>query len=77
MSEVGVMERMLRSDVTLEESKKIGKVLRQNNISYFERWKFHTGLFRFMNNDKNSKCDIYIHKDSYEKAKELLGDRKK
>lgn len=77
MSEVGVMERMLRSDVTLEESKKIGKVLRQNNISYFERWKFHTGIFRFMNNDKNSKCDIYIHKDSYEKAKELLGDRKK
>lgn len=34
MSEVGTNERLLRSDVTLEESRKIERVLRRNNISY-------------------------------------------
>ena len=43
MSEVGTNERLLRSDVTLEESRKIERVLRRNNISYFEKWNFHTG----------------------------------
>ena len=46
MSEVGTNERLLRSDVTLEESRKIERVLRRNNISYFRNlntpvWKFH------------------------------------
>ena len=36
MSEVGTNERLLRSDVTLEESRKIERVLRRNNLSYFE-----------------------------------------
>ena len=58
MSEVGTNERLLRSDVTLEESRKIERVLRRNNISYFEKWNFHTGVFKFLNNSKNSKCDI-------------------
>ena len=39
MSEVSTMERVIRSDVSMEECKKIEKVLRKNNISYFERWK--------------------------------------
>ena len=65
MSEVSTMERVIRSDVSMEECKKIEKVLRKNNISYFERWKLHTGLLRFLNNDKNAKCDI-------ERAKALL-----
>lgn len=56
MSEVSTMERVIRSDVSMEECKKIEKVLRKNNISYFERWKFHTGLLKFLNNDKNAKC---------------------
>lgn len=55
MSEVGTNERLLRSDVTLEESRKIERVLRRNNISYFEKWNFHTGVFKFLNNSKNSK----------------------
>ena len=50
MSEVGTNERLLRSDVTLEESRKIERVLRRNNISYFEKWNFHTGVFKFLNN---------------------------
>ena len=58
MSEVSTMERVIRSDVSMEECKKIEKVLRKNNISYFERWKFHTGLLKFLNNDKNAKCEI-------------------
>ena len=74
MSEVGTNERLLRSDVTLEESRKIERVLRRNNISYFEKWNFHTGVFKFLNNSKNSKCDIYVHMDSMDKAKELLAD---
>ena len=49
MSEVSTMERVIRSDVSMEECKKIEKVLRKNNISYFERWKLHTGLLRFQN----------------------------
>ena len=69
MSEVGTNERLLRSDVTLEESRKIERVLRRNNI-----WNFHTGVFKFLNNSKNSKCDIYVHMDSMDKAKELLAD---
>ena len=39
MSEVSTMERVIRSDVSKDECKKIEKVLRKNNISYFERWK--------------------------------------
>ncbi len=74
MSEVGTNERLLRSDVTLEESRKIERVLRRNNISYFEKWNFHTGVFKFLNNSKNSKCDIYVHMDSMDKAKELIAD---
>lgn len=74
MSEIGTNERLLRSDVTLEESRKIERVLRRNNISYFEKWNFHTGVFKFLNNSKNSKCDIYVHMDSMDKAKELLAD---
>lgn len=76
MAEIGTNERLLCSDVTLEESKKIERVLRQNNISYFEKWNFHGGILKFMNNNKNSKCDIYIHMDSMEKAKEALKDIK-
>ncbi len=74
MSEIGTNERLLRSDVTLEESRKIERILRRNNISYFEKWNFHTGFFKFLNNSKNSKCDIYIHMDSFDKAKEVLED---
>ena len=74
MSEVGTNERLLRSDVTLEESRKIERVLRRNNISYFEKWNFHTGVVNFLNNSKNSKCEIYVHMDSMDKAKELLAD---
>ena len=74
MTEIGTNERVLRSDVTVEECKKIEKILRRNNISYFEKWKFHTGLFKFLDNNKNSKCDIYIHMDSYDKAKSVLGE---
>lgn len=73
MSEFGTNERLLRSDVTMEECRKIEKVLRKNNISYFEKWKYHKGLLKFLNNSKNSKCDIFIHKDSLEKAKKALG----
>ena len=71
MSEVGTNERLLRSDVKIE------RVLRRNNISYFEKWNFHTGVFKFLNNSKNSKCDIYVHMDSMDKAKELLADMQK
>ena len=49
-AEIHTNERLLRSDVTLEECKKIEKVLRKNNISYFEKWKFHTGLFHVITN---------------------------
>ena len=73
MTETSTNERVLRSDVTLEECRRIEKVLRENNISYFEKWKFHTGLFKFLDSSKNSKCDIYIHMDSYEEAKKALG----
>ncbi|MBO5458631.1 MAG: hypothetical protein J5981_00080 [Lachnospira sp.] len=77
MAEFSTNEQLLRSDVTLEECKKIEKVLRKNNISYFEKWKFHTGIFKFVSSGKNSKCDIYIHADSMEKAKQALGITKK
>ena len=72
-AEIHTNERLLRSDVTLEECKKIEKVWRKNNISYFEKWKFHTGLFHVISSRKNSKCDIYIHSDSIERAKQALG----
>jgi len=74
MAGIGTNERLLRSDVTLEESKKIERILRKNNISYFEKWNFHTGIFSFLSNNKNAKCDIYIHMDSLEKANELLSE---
>ena len=66
-AEIHTNERLLRSDVTLEECKKIEKVLRKNNISYFEKWKFHTGLFHVISSRK------YIHSDSIERAKQALG----
>ena len=72
MREDSEEERVIRSGVSMEECKKIEKVLRKNNISYFERWKLHTGLLRFLNNDKNAKCDILVHMDSFERAKALL-----
>lgn len=75
MAEFGTNERVLRSDVSPEECKKIEKVLRKNNISYCEKWKAHSGLFKFLGNAKNAKCDIYIHMDSYDEAKKALGDR--
>ena len=65
MAEFGTNERVLRSDVSPEECKKIEKVLRKNNIS---------GLLKFLDNSKNMKCDIYIHMDSYDEAKKVLGD---
>ena len=37
MSEIGTNERLLCSDVTLEDSRKIERILRRNNISYFEK----------------------------------------
>ena len=43
-------------------------------LSYFEKWNFHTGFFKFLKNNKNTKCDIYIHMDSLDKAREVLGD---
>ena len=74
MAEFGTNERVLRSDVSPEECKKIEKVLRKNNISYYEKWKTHSGLPKFLDNSKNMKCDIYIHMDSYDEAKKVLGD---
>lgn len=50
-AEIHTNERLLRSDVTLEECKN-RKVLRKNNISYFEKWKFHTGLFHVISSRK-------------------------
>lgn len=74
MAEVRANERILRSDITLEECKKIEKLLQRNNISYFERWKTRSGLLGFINGSKNSKCDIYIHMDSYDEARKVLGE---
>ena len=74
MAEFGTNERVLRSDVSPEECKKIEKVFRKNNISYYEKWKTHSGLLKFLDNSKNMKCDIYIHMDSYDEAKKVLGD---
>ncbi|WP_027436938.1 hypothetical protein [Lachnospira multipara] len=74
MAEIMTTERLLKADVTMEESRKIERVLRRNNISYFEKWNLHTGLLKFMNFGKSSKCDIYIHVDSYDKAKAILGE---
>ena len=74
MAEFGTNERVLGSDVSPEECKKIEKVLRKNNISYYEKWKTHSGLLKFLDNSKNMKCDIYIHMDSYDEAKKVLGD---
>ena len=74
MAEFGTNERVLRSDVSPEECKKIEKVLRKNNISCYEKWKTHSGLLKFLDNSKNMRCDIYIHMDSYDEAKKVLGD---
>lgn len=74
MNNFGTNERVLRSDVTLEESKEIERILRKNNISYFERWKTHSGLLKFLDKGGNGKCDILIHMDSMEEAKKALGD---
>lgn len=74
MTGISTNERLLRSDVTPEECDKIEKLLRRNNISYYEKWKSRRGLLKFFNNSKNTRCDIYIHKDSYEDAKKLLGE---
>lgn len=71
---VGTNEIVLCSDVTKDECLKIERLLRRNNISYFEKWKFRTGIFKSLSSNKNSKCDIYIHKDSFDKAKEILKD---
>ena len=74
MTQISTNERVLRSSVTMEECKKIEKVLRENNISYFEKWNTHKGLLSFLNNGKNARCDIYIHKDALEAAKKALGE---
>ncbi len=68
-------ERVLRSDCTPEECKKIEKILRSNNISYYEKWKNRKGIMKLLRSGKNLKCDIYIHRDSYEEAKRALGDK--
>ncbi len=73
MTDISTNERVLRSSVTMDESKKIEKVLRENNISYYEKWNTHKGLLSFLNNGKNAKCDIYIHKDALEAAEKALG----
>ena len=75
MNDFGTNERVLRSDVTLEESKEIERILRKNNISYFERWKTHNGLLKFLDKGGSGKCDILIHMDSMEEAKKALGDK--
>lgn len=75
MNEIGTNERVLRSDVTLEESKRIERVLRKNNISYFERWKTRGGLFKLFGKNNNGKCDILVHMDSLEEAKKALGEK--
>ncbi len=75
MNNFGTNERVLRSDVTLEESKEIERILRKNNISYFERWKTHSGLLKFLDKGGSGKCDILIHMDSMEEAKKVLGDK--
>ena len=74
MSEVGTNERLVRSDVPFAESSKSARVLGSTTPSHFEKWNFHTGVFKFLNNSKNSKCDIYVHMDAMDKAKELLAD---
>lgn len=68
-------ERVLRSDCTPEECKKIEKILRSNNISYFEKWKNRRGIMKLFGSGKNLRCDIYIHMDSYEEARKALGDK--
>ncbi len=72
MTQIGTNERVLCSSVTMEECKKIEKVLREHNISYYEKWNTHRGLLSFLNSGKNSRCDIYIHKDSLEVAQKAL-----
>lgn len=75
MNEIGTNERVLRSDVTLEESKRIERILRKNNISYFERWKTYGGLFKIFGKKSSGKCDILVHMDFLEEAKRLLGEK--
>ena len=64
-------ERLLKADVSLEESKQIERVLRRNNISYFEKWNLHGGLLKFMNNSKSSKC---TNIEQFPSVKEVLGE---
>ncbi len=73
MAEFGTKERLLCSAVTLEECKKIEKILQEHNISYFEQWNRHKGILRLLSNRKNDKCDILVHMDSFERAKNVIG----
>jgi hypothetical protein len=50
-------------------------VLRAHNISYFERWKSHGGLFKLFGKKSNGKCDILVHMDFLEEAKKALGEK--
>ncbi len=77
MTQIGTNERVLRSSVTMEECKKIEKVLRANNISYYENWNTRKGLLGLFGGGKSSRCDIYIHKDSIEDAEKALGKKAK
>jgi hypothetical protein len=75
MHDIGTNERVLRSDVTLEESKRIERILRKHNISYFERWKTHGGIFKLFGKGGSGKCDILVHMDFLEEAKKALGEK--
>ena len=46
----------------------------EDPVTKDEKWKTHSGLLKFLDNSKNMKCDIYIHMDSYDEAKKVLGD---
>lgn len=71
---IGTNERVLRSDVTMEECEKIERVLQRNNISYYEKWDNHKGLLGIFGNKRSSRCDIYVHKDSLELAEKAIED---
>ena len=60
--------------ISLEEQKTYLAAFLEGDISYYEKWKTHSGLLKFLDNSKNMKCDIYIHMDSYDEAKKVLGD---
>jgi hypothetical protein len=65
-------QRLLKANVPVEECRNIERILRQNNISYFEKWKNHKSLFG-REDFKHAKCDIYIHMDFVRKARTALG----